>query len=965
MDMIRSALAGVLFVIALLAATSSRAGVPLTVEERAWLETHRDQIALGFDSHFPPFEFLAADKSFQGLGADVMALIEERLGVTFTKKPAPSWSKQLAALAANDIQIAPVIVRSKERAEYATFSAPYITVPVVVITRDVRRDARKLEDFTGQRVATVKGYVAESYLRDNYSDRFEIVTVSNIREGLRDTAFGVVDAFVENIATAAYYLEKENLPNLRVAGDTGMQDALSFAVNKEHPLLFSAMHKALEDITPEEMAALKKKWIPLASSHAISPEERRFLQFALVVSLLAFTVLFVLAWMLRRRYKAKEARLRKVEQALRESEAISLAIFNQAFNFFALLDLQGRILKINQSTRETLEYHDGLIGQYFWDAPWWPSASKGRQVCQQAMQVALKGEVFRDEIRCIDKNGEECYLDVAFSPLVNDDGEVIYFIPEGRDITEMKRFELALATSEKKYREIFTNAPIGIFRTAYQGYFLDANPSLARMLGFDSPEELMNRYRDLARDLYPRPEERQRLLTALRQKPDGVTMEIEFQRRDGSPVYSIIHAGLHMDEKGNPSFLDGTIEDITARKQAEKALRASEKKFFELFMLSPDSVNVSSIETGKILAVNESFLTSLGFTRDEVLGRTPSELGIIAGTKRREEMLEQIETTGRVENFEIQVFRKTGETLMYSLSARKLDIDGKPALMVMGRDVTEQKKMQEMMVQTEKMLSVGGIAAGIAHEINNPLGIILQTAQNMAQRIRPDFRKNIQVARDIGLDMDLLETYMQRRGIPGFVENIQAAALRAAVIIRHMLDFSRRSESKRTVCDLCAIIDKAVLLAASDYDLKKNFDFKQITVTKDFAEDIPSFPCTETEIEQVVLNLLRNAAQAMAASDPPTVDPEIRLRVTHDSKRIRLEITDNGPGIAPEVRTRIFEPFFTTKPIGQGTGLGLSVSYFIITKGHDGTMDVESLPGQGTTFIIELPLDTTRTDEET
>ena len=251
MDMIRSALAGVLFVIALLAATSSRAEVPLTVEERAWLETHRDQIALGFDSHFPPFEFLAADKSFQGLGADVMALIEERLGVTFTKKPAPSWSKQLAALAANDIQIAPVIVRSKERAEYATFSAPYITVPVVVITRDVRRDAKNLEDFTGQRVATVKGYVAESYLRDNYSDRFEIVTVSNIREGLRDTAFGVVDAFVENIATAAYYLEKENLPNLRVAGDTGMQDALSFAVNKEHPLLFSAMHKALEDITPE------------------------------------------------------------------------------------------------------------------------------------------------------------------------------------------------------------------------------------------------------------------------------------------------------------------------------------------------------------------------------------------------------------------------------------------------------------------------------------------------------------------------------------------------------------------------------------------------------------------------------------------------------------------------------------------------------------------------------------------
>jgi PAS domain S-box-containing protein len=576
----RSALGGVLFIIFLLVATSSRAEVLLTAEERAWLDTHQGRIALGFDRHFPPFEFLAADGSFQGLGADVMALIEKKLGVIFRKKPAPSWSKQLAALAANDIQIAPVIVRSEERAEYATFSDPYITVPVVVITRDIRPEARDLEDFTGQRVATVKGYVAESYLRENYSGRFEIVTVSNIREGLRDTAFGVVDAFAENVATAAYYLEKENLPNLRVAGDTGMQDALSFAVNKEHPLLFSAMHKALEDITSEEMTALKKKWIPLAGSHAISPEEKRFLQFSLVVSLLAFTVLLVLAWMLRRGYKAKEARLVDVEKALRESEVISLAIFNQAFNFFALLDLQGRILRVNQSARETLKYHEGLIGQYFWDGPWWPDKSEGRRVCEQAMRLALRGEVFRDEIRCIDKNGEECYLDVAFSPLVNDDGEIIYFIPEGRDITEMKRFELALEKSEKKYREIFTNAPIEIFRTAYQGYFIDANPSLARILGFDSPEELMRQYRDFANDLYPRPEERQRLLTALRQNPDGVTMEIEFQRRDGSAVYSIIHASLHMDEKGNPSYLDGTIEDITARKQAEKALRASEKKFF-------------------------------------------------------------------------------------------------------------------------------------------------------------------------------------------------------------------------------------------------------------------------------------------------------------------------------------------------------------------------------------------------
>jgi len=179
--------------------------------------------------------------------------------------------------------------------------------------------------------------------------------------------------------------------------------------------------------------------------------------------------------------------------------------------------------------------------------------------------------------------------------------------------------------------------------------------------------------------------------------------------------------------------------------------------------------------------------------------------------------------------------------------------------------------------------------------------------------------------------------------------------LRAADIIRHMLDFSRRSESRRTICAIPTIVDRAVALAQNDYDLKKSFDFKRIRMVKEYAADLKGVECTETELEQVFLNLLRNAAQAMSTDESVPVDPRIVVRLSNIASGVRCEFEDNGPGMPDEVRRRVFEPFYTTKPPGIGTGLGLSVSYFIVTSGHGGKMWVERASGTGSRFIIELP----------
>ncbi|MFZ5812466.1 MAG: sensor histidine kinase [Thermodesulfobacteriota bacterium] len=394
---------------------------------------------------------------------------------------------------------------------------------------------------------------------------------------------------------------------------------------------------------------------------------------------------------------------------------------------------------------------------------------------------------------------------------------------------------------------------------------------------------------------------------------------------------------------------------LVALGKAMSGLRQSEEKFSRLYQNSPDSILLVDLETSRIVDVNDTFTRRTGYGREDAVGRTSRELPIYVNLEDREKFYDLLRRDGRVDNFEAEARYKGGHLAVCALSGQVVTIDNRRYLMNIIRDVTELKKMHEMMIQTEKMISVGGIAAGIAHEINNPLGIVLQATQNLAQRTRPDFRKNVEAAEKLGLDMRLVGEYMKARKLDVFIEDIQSAAARASAIIRHMLDFSRRSESRRTVCDLRAIADSAVDLASNDYDLKKSYDFKKIEIAREYDEDLPGIGCTTTEIEQVLLNVLRNAAQAMAEADPPPDRARIAIRIRNLEDRERIEIADNGPGIPEAVRRRIFEPFFTTKQPGVGTGLGLSVSYFIVTKGHGGRMSVRNSPEGGATFIIDLP----------
>jgi len=288
----------------------------LSPEERAWLDANCDSLFLYFNTDFPPIEFISPEGEFAGLGADVIAAVEERLGVTFPRRPCSDWNRHLEALASGECAIAPTIVRTPDREEYAFFSQPYARVPVVIISTRSKQDLESLDDLAGLDVAVVSGYATEQYVRTVNNDRYHVIPKWNVPDGLRAVSFGEVDAFVENLAVAAYYTDREGLSNLRVSGTTDFFFDWSIGVSRRYPLLSSAIRKALADIPPSELEAMQRCWISMETHQGLSPEAIRTLGLAALFVGALLVGLTVITLFLKRRLNEKVQSLQEAQQEL-------------------------------------------------------------------------------------------------------------------------------------------------------------------------------------------------------------------------------------------------------------------------------------------------------------------------------------------------------------------------------------------------------------------------------------------------------------------------------------------------------------------------------------------------------------------------------------------------------------------------------------------------------------------------
>jgi len=392
------------------------------------------------------------------------------------------------------------------------------------------------------------------------------------------------------------------------------------------------------------------------------------------------------------------------------------------------------------------------------------------------------------------------------------------------------------------------------------------------------------------------------------------------------------------------------IEEIDRREEAEKQVRATRAALRNIIDSMPSAVIGLSGDL-VITHFNAMAAQMSGMSAEQAVGRTLGEVfaPLVQYQDMVREALEERRPVAR-QRLALQVLggEITADLVVYPLLAEQ---GGEVVIRV--DDETQRAQLEEVLIQTEKMVSLGSLAAGMAHEINNPLAGVLQSAQSLQRRLSSGLRANDKAALEAGIDLTALEAYLTARDIPEILEGMRSAGERAARIVANMLKFSRLSNRSYEDQNLAEVVDAALELAEGDYDLNRRYDFRRVRIARFYEPSLQPVPCSAQELEQVVLNIVKNAAQAMGAMQGPTLTVTLRRE---DANAV-IEIGDNGPGMEESVRKRIFDPFFTTKVQGEGTGLGLSVSYFIITQNHQGSIQVESAPGEGTTFIIRLPFD--------
>jgi PAS domain S-box-containing protein len=614
---------------------------------------------------------------------------------------------------------------------------------------------------------------------------------------------------------------------------------------------------------------------------------------------------------------------RKIQEATQQFEKIAemgddgIVVFDQAF----------KIIFANQMVSEITGIpKEDLIGRNFFTV----IGKEDKEFLEGTVTRGVGiGEKLCTEMNILTPQGQVKDAEVCIALAKSDTGEVKTYAYI-RDITERKKFESDLRGSEEKLRNLFERVRHGLFISSKGGKFLDCNQALLDMLEYSNKEEFLKI--NIAQDLYVNPRDRKTLKERIERDGHVKDWEVEFKKKNGDKITVLLTGYPIKNEKGQVVGYQGINLDISERKRIENELREANEFFKNLIESSVDGIIAADLK-GDIFIFNKGAEALTGYTAEEVIGKLHITKIYPEGVAK--EIMKKLRSpeyggVGKLNPTQFNVVNKAGEEIPFQLSAaliyngKNQEIASVGIFTDLRPRLSMEKKLQEthlQLVSSEKMASLGKLAAGIAHEINNPLGGILIYSSLMME--------------------DLPEEDTKR----GDLMRIVQEAGRCKEIVKSLLEFARQTEPKMEPTDINRAINDGLFF------LVNQALFHNIQIIKKFDPFLPFVSGNASQLKQVFMNIIVNAAEAMHGSGTLT----IATSPAPDRKTVSIEFTDTGEGIPEENFTRIFDPFFTTKEVGKGTGLGLATSYGIV-EDHGGKISVKSKVGEGTTFTIELPI---------
>jgi PAS domain S-box-containing protein len=502
--------------------------------------------------------------------------------------------------------------------------------------------------------------------------------------------------------------------------------------------------------------------------------------------------------------------------------------------------------------------------------------------------------------------------------------------------------------SEEKFSKAFrANTALMAISTFDEGRFTEVNDAFCRTLGFSKKEIIGKTSHELG--IFANYEQRNNIKRNISKTGTIHNYEIDIIAKNGETRHGLFSIDI-IELADGPYFLT-VMNDITERKRAEKELAHLRNLLSNIVDCMPSALVGMNLDR-KITQWNKKAEEITGVAEKDALGHPIED--ILPKLNTIKPAIEKAIQSRQPHELPKVVIAEDSEPCFWAVTVYPLITDNIEGVVIRIDDISSRVQMEEMMIQSEKMLSVGGLAAGMAHEINNPLAGIMQSISVMQNRLFGDMEQNVTAASQCGTTLEAIQDYMDKRQVSAMLDNVLTAGDRASKIVHNMLSFSRKNDDVTDYYPITSLLDQTIDLASSDYDLKKRYDFRLIDIVRNYDRDVPMLKYSYSKIQQVFLNILKNGAEAMCDID--TVVPRFVLRVKSDDTGVLIEIEDNGPGMTNDVAKRVFEPFFTTKKVGIGTGLGLYVSYFIVVENHGGSMSVKSQPGKGTTFLIRLPI---------